>query len=102
VQVYLIHDASRDLHKIGVSTDPVRRLRQLQTGNAQQLALVACFATGRAHRVENSLHVYHRTSAVLGEWFNLPAGAVADFLKRCAFFDDYHARREPGYYHYEV
>lgn len=102
MEVYLIHDPGRDLHKIGVSTDPVRRLRQLQTGNGQQLTLVERYPTHRAIRVESSLHVFYRVNAVLGEWFDLPAGAVADFLARCAFFDGYHARREPRYHDYEV
>lgn len=95
--VYLVYDRSRDLHKVGVSVDPVRRLRQLQTGNGELLGLVASYLTQHARQVESFLHRFYAQGNTIGEWFNLDAGEPLRFLERCKFFDDFQGRRQPDY-----
>lgn len=97
MEIYLIHDRERDRHKIGISVDPVRRLRQLQTGNAGLLSLVDHYPTTRARRIESTLHGFYSANREMGEWFDMPAGEVGRFQERCQFFEDFHQRREPAY-----
>lgn len=94
MELYLLHDRDRDLHKIGLSVDPVRRQRQLQTGNGGLLGLVARYPTARASCIEASLHAYYSVSRKQGEWFDLEAGEARLFLERCAFFERYHQAAE--------
>jgi hypothetical protein len=94
VEVYLIHDRVGDRHKIGVSTDPVRRLRQLQTGNATPLDLQGRFATPRARQLESQLHQRYAPHRLAGEWFDLPPGEAAAFRTRCGFYNDFLYRRD--------
>jgi hypothetical protein len=97
MEVYLLFDPERDLHKIGVSTDAVRRQRQLQTGNGGLLTLVERYTSTRAARIERSLHRFYQDHQCLGEWFSLPAGEVAGFRARCLFFEQFHQAQDAAH-----
>jgi hypothetical protein len=43
--------------------------------------------------VERSLHQFYESTRLMGEWFELPAHAVAEFSKRCQFFEQFHFQR---------
>ena len=69
--VYFIEDGAGHV-KVGRSTDPERRLRALQTGNAAglRLAHVGWFADdAEARACESALHVRLGDRGVGGEWF---------------------------------
>ncbi len=91
--VYLVHDPFTDTHKIGVSTDPVRRVRQLSTAHSWPLRLVTTFPSVYAGKIEISLHRYYDRVRLLGEWFDLSSPELADFQHRCQVFHDWHQRR---------
>ena len=58
--------------KIGVSDDPERRVRQLQTGSHDRLELVAHWMASsgsRAYSVEAEAHHKFRNHRMIGEWF---------------------------------
>lgn len=77
--VYFIVSPATRTVKIGVAIDTRRRLRELQTGNADQLELRAVIAGDRS--VEASLHARFRKYYVRGEWFAF-TGDLAEFVAR--------------------
>lgn len=68
--LYFIQAKNTGMIKIGRSKHPERRLKQLQTGNSDQLKLIAVFK-GMGWR-ESYLHDYLRKWKVRsnGEWFH--------------------------------
>jgi hypothetical protein len=91
--VYLIHDPGTDTYKIGISTDPVRRVRQLTTAHSQGLRLLHQYPTRYAAKIERSLHQFHTDTRKLGEWFDLSPTSVREFLMRCRSFEDYYQQQ---------
>lgn len=66
-----------DLFKIGVASDPRKRLASLQTGNPRRLALIIVdwFRTrGDALFVERRAHDHIKEHARVGEWFAFNGG----------------------------
>ena len=72
--VYLIHSTSGH-YKIGYSTDPQRRLRQLRkTQGPYEYSLVGaivCDSVEEAREMESDLHEEFSDSRFNGEWFEL-------------------------------
>jgi hypothetical protein len=66
-QVYVIRRPDSAEVKIGISADPVERLRQLQSSHSDKLELVASFA-GKAVD-ERRLHERFKEYRKRGEWF---------------------------------
>ncbi len=70
--------------KIGVSDDPAKRLKQMQTSSPQKLAILAVIAMPMrkaAFMLEAVLHAYFADKRMQGEWFDVCAfeagGALA-------------------------
>lgn len=76
--VYLITD-SRSF-KIGMSIDPHRRLKNLQTGSSLPLHLLASYPGGQA--LEDELHRLYRGSHERGEWYQLTTAQYTDVITR--------------------
>jgi hypothetical protein len=71
------------LFKVGHTTGaPQARLRQLQTGNGQQLDLLTAFTCDDPENVEKALHRFleAKTQRMKGEWFALPREQMLDLL----------------------
>jgi hypothetical protein len=71
--VYLIQKNTESIYKIGISENPLKRLKQLQTGNSARLHLIKVFPVENARAIEKRLHrllMFHRCSPS-GEWFYL-------------------------------
>lgn len=69
--VYFINDGIGHM-KIGVSDDPDRRIKELQTGNANKLELyyLLCVdSMDEAYEVEAILHNNFAADHMYGEWF---------------------------------
>lgn len=66
--VYIIRRPGASEVKIGISIDPVRRLRQLQSTHTEQLELVAYFLGTAAD--EADLHQRFKEFRKRGEWFH--------------------------------
>lgn len=62
--------------KIGISQDPMARIKQLQTGNNITLFFLMCQAINNAATIEKSLHELLMPFKVRGEWFVLPPATV--------------------------
>jgi len=69
--VYLFRSEGSNRYKIGVSKDPAKRLRQLQTGSPDALELVEMRDVfGNPMKAERALHEHFATYRVNGEWFD--------------------------------
>lgn len=75
---YLVAAEGSPLVKIGIASDPARRLRELQTGQPMDLTLLWS-ATGD---FERDLHAHFAAYRVRGEWFDLTSlGDAIDVVK---------------------
>ncbi len=84
-KLYLIYAREVGRVKIGLSDDPVKRLKQLQTGAPVQLELFA-FRNHRNVTVkEVELHKRFQHKRVGGEWFELGPQDYVDLLKEWDF-----------------
>ena len=68
--VYAIREKETGRIKIGISRDPESRLKQLQTGNSQQLELIAYRKAENRYKDEARLHRMFSDYHVRGEWFS--------------------------------
>jgi hypothetical protein len=86
--IYLITD-SNGLFKIGMTRSiSERRLKQLQTGNGNELRIVHTFHTEYPFRLETLLHRIYEQKCVLNEWYMLTPDEVIDFINVCQKEDD--------------
>lgn len=67
--------------KIGVSSQPLRRLDTFQTGCPYGLSLLGVIETDEPFSVEASLHEKYEGEKQSGEWFNLDTRQRAHLLK---------------------
>lgn len=101
--LYVIYCEHRDgVHiKIGISKNPQKRLKQLQTGNISTLKLfrtLTCFSKFQAAIIEKHLHNRFSDKRSNGEWFHYDKEMKQYFDK---YFDllapDSRARSEDPY-----
>lgn len=86
--VYIIthafDDGERGPVKIGVASDPTKRLKALQTGNPHPLNLYRSYAIpdrSIALEIEEAFHTVNDGLRLIGEWFNIePQAAEFDMF----------------------
>ena len=88
--VYLLGDAGQDnVFKIGMTRGPVeKRIKQLQTGNGEQIYLVAFYETDFPFFIERLLHTKLFQKQKRGEWFYLDIEDMINFKKYCKEFEN--------------
>ena len=74
-------DLTKQRIKIGISKDPVKRLRELQTGNSRKLALMGWINSGHDRDLEKKFHEKYKIDRVHGEWFEINHEIVLGLLK---------------------
>ncbi len=84
-KLFLIYERDVGRVKIGLSDDPVKRLKQLQTGSPVQLELFAFRNYQKAKVKEVDLHERFQHRRVSGEWFELRPKDYVDPLKEWDF-----------------
>jgi hypothetical protein len=85
--IYLIQKNTESIYKIGISDNPLKRVKQLQTGNNARLHLIKVFPVANARAIEKRLHrllMFHRCSPN-GEWFKLTPEHVELVTEICSF-----------------
>lgn len=95
--VYLIHLCGTDFYKIGVSKNPYRRLRSLQTSAPAPLELIGYMDAAlekKCYLTESRLHEKYDQHRVSGEWFCLGKDDLGDVLSN---FDHHISHREFNY-----
>ena len=73
------------LYKIGVSKNPDKRLKNLKTGNSNNLSIKQLYKTNQkyVYKIETILHRIHENKKIAGEWFLLNDNDVENFLLEC-------------------
>lgn len=74
--VYAIRNTTTGNVKLGISRNPEKRLKQLQTGNDCTLELVAYRKAENSFQDESALHHAHSAAHIRGEWFNESASTA--------------------------
>ena len=92
--LYFIQSDVTGMIKVGRSKDPVKRLKQLQTGNPNKLKLIASFENSGWK--EKIIHERLEKWSEQGEWFNCECvGSIPDDLYESieyGSFDDWWAK----------
>jgi predicted GIY-YIG superfamily endonuclease len=81
--VYLIQSLENSYYKIGVSKDPQKRIKQLQTGNSSELKLIESYSSDFAHQIEKILHRRYSHLQKEGEWFDMSINNEVSFVQEC-------------------
>lgn len=74
--IYLIFDGLN--YKIGYSSNPIKRLNQLQTAQSKKLHLIAIFDGDQ--RKEKQIHHILRQFHLTGEWFNFKNNNISEII----------------------
>jgi hypothetical protein len=84
--VYAIECPARGLIKVGRTDgdDPRKRLRQLQTGQPDQLVLMHAWPTSDSRQAERCMHQLLVRHHFRGEWFNVTPAQVVEAWARVA------------------
>ena len=91
-KVYLLIEMGMvQRHKIGITRKDVnQRIKQLTTGNSNEIRLFKVYETENYRKVEKALHrMYSRYCTEDGgtEWFELPNEEVLKFIEECEKVD---------------
>ena len=81
--VYLLRD-DNNKYKIGITTrKSIKRLKELQTGNSEQIKVVEEFKSKWFRKIETALHNRYNTKRLKGEWFDLEKEDTQNFISEC-------------------
>ena len=86
-----VNEHGEEHHKIGISkNEPIKRLKQLQTGNPNRIDILKFYESKNYKRIEKWLHSRFITKKTLAEneWFNLSDEDVLNFNETCKKIDD--------------
>lgn len=92
--VYLILEVNHngeESHKIGISkNEPIKRLKQLQTGNPNKISILNFYESINYKRIEKWLHTKYSLNKTLAEneWFKLSDEQVLMFTDTCKKADE--------------
>lgn len=83
--VYLLSDYESDnLCKIGVTRGKIEnRIKQLQTGNGNEIYLKDYYETNYPFYIERLLHLKFSGKQKINEWFVLDNDSIFNFKKTC-------------------
>lgn len=82
-KIYLIQSLEEGYYKIGVSKNPEKRLKQLQTGNSSELKLIHSYSSEYANKIEKTLHNMLSHCKKEGEWFDMSLPDALSFDVQC-------------------
>ena len=86
-QVYLLKSSYTGYYKIGVSKNPAKRVKQLQTGTSENIEIIHSFTSEYPYKLECALHNHFTMYKVNREWYNLPIESHFDFIEICNRFE---------------
>jgi hypothetical protein len=70
--------------KIGISKNVKKRIKQLQTGNGQEINLIKSYKSEKFYRnIETALHNTYIHKKIKNEWFSLDIDDVNNFENTC-------------------
>ena len=86
--VYLLLEDSNNYYKIGISKNPTKRVKQLQTGSAGLITIYNIFESKYANKIERTLHRKYNLANIKGEWFELTIKEAQNFINDCRYLED--------------
>lgn len=88
--VYLLGDSGQDnTFKIGITRGEIeKRIKQLQTGNGEEIYLVNYYETDYPFFLERSLHLKYYPKQKRNEWFYLESEDIINFKEDCKLFEN--------------
>jgi hypothetical protein len=88
--VYLLGDSGQDnTYKIGVTRGKIeKRIKQLQTGNGNEIFLVNSYETKYPFFLERLLHMQFFPQQKMNEWFELKDEDVFNFKEYCTLIEE--------------
>ena len=83
--IYLIENVigNEVNYKIGFTTDLIRRLKELETGNPGHMDYIDYFETKWNQKLEFGVHRAFKTNNIKGEWFDLSNEDIGNFQTIC-------------------
>lgn len=81
--IYLIQSLENGYYKIGISKQPKKRIKQLQTGNSSELKLIDSYESEYYNKIERTLQRRYSHLKKEGEWFDLSISEEVSFLSDC-------------------
>ena len=95
--IYIIQKARASQYKIGITVNPQRRLKTLQTGNEAELYLAFCVRADNASSLEKRLHrcLLPFKCKHHSEWFNL-SDECLEFAREYIQKNRLHPGHEPS------
>ncbi len=83
--VYLLGNGADDgTFKIGVTRGNIeKRIKKLQTGNAEAIYVVMSYETDIPFLIEKNLHQRFNDKRMEGEWFKLDSDDIVHFKEIC-------------------
>jgi hypothetical protein len=82
-EIYLIQKLTDSTFKIGVSKNPKRRIKSVQTGNEGKLKIFCTYPSEYAYKIEKTLHRLYSHCKCEGEWYNISLVEAYDFNNMC-------------------
>ena len=81
--VYLLCDGER--FKIGMTrqSNIMNRVKELQTGNPNEIWLHSYYKTKYPNKIEKMMHNRHASSNIKNEWFDMTVKEVYNFKEEC-------------------
>lgn len=88
--VYLLGDSGREnTYKIGVTRGKIeKRIKQLQTGNSNEIYLINSFETEYPFYLERILHTKYHIKQTKNEWFVLTNEDIEEFIPYCQLIEE--------------
>ena len=81
--VYIIKNLDSSNIKIGVGSNPSKRLKQLQTGSDSELELIyQSYVCSNAFDIENLMHNKFKENHIRGEWYKINPDEVIKELEK--------------------
>lgn len=87
IYVYLIQNLETSRYKIGISKNPSKRIKQLQTGSGEELKLIHTYESDNARKIETALHNRYSPQNTYGEWFEISLLEEVVFINECTKID---------------
>lgn len=86
--VYLIRCSENSNYKIGTTKNIQKRIKELQTGNAEQLYLIDKYESDNAFKIEKALHNFFSHKKKINEWFDFGIEDEIKFKELCTTIDN--------------
>lgn len=76
--IYILHVSGTNKYKIGKSKDPLRRIKEIQTGSPDKIIIERIIKVKNMHKEERVIHQIFQRYRTVGEWFEINDKSILD------------------------